>query len=128
MNKEIQKQLTEILPKLETALEKGVSYGGDLFHRAVAFFMWKEGVVLGISSAVFLALALGLYKLIRKIIRENKKGGKEEDVEELMLISLFFSVPIIISFIFLMTSLMNIIQLAYIPELYIIKEIQALIK
>ena len=107
MDEQILSQIKEFLPDLKNALEQGIAYGGDLFHRFVMFSIWEQGVYVAIC--LILLIPLFWFKKAWKYTFDNPYNSP------VIIVYLFEIVPLSV----LIGSIINIIKLVFIPELYL---------
>jgi uncharacterized membrane protein len=121
MNETLQKSVAAIIDKGLSSLDTAVSFLSaeipDLIRQILLWHMTRAGVVALISAAFMYAY----YRLIKHAI----KNDVIDDVSPLLVIG---AVTSIIAFICLIASLMDVLQIAIAPKLYLIEYATSLYK
>jgi hypothetical protein len=115
----LDKVAADLLLKLPEIMNSGTEYGMDLFHRFITYVLLTEGIALFIWSAISLIIIFtGTIKKIHKVVVEKHSSEDWGGGPWFFLYFLYF-IPII-TVLSMFESISTIIQIIFVPELYLI--------
>ena len=117
-------ELIKLIPELKEALAQGLEYGGELFTRAVQYYIQMNILWSIIFFINLIIVSILVYKATKEVKKELIKDNYTEVIPVVILTGI---VALIIPFCLFINRLTVFIKLSTIPEIYILEQITKLL-